>query len=132
VQEAEIDGDTLRLSFRQQSMGDRVANELSDPRGRGPIEIAVEKAYAVKLKVVIVGRDSNGAAKKTPTAMDSDIVRLAVTMGARIVDEGTVSNTNTANPEPTNQPAPDKPAPGSPETNPAETGPAEPDPNPAG
>ena len=123
-------------------MGDRVANELSDPRGRGPIEIAVEKAYALKLKVVIAGRDSNGAAKKTPTAMDSDIVRLAVTMGARIVDEGTVGKTNTATPEPANQPTPDQPEPkspdpGSPETipresNPGETGSAETDPNPAG
>jgi len=126
VQEAEVDGDTLRLSFRQQSMGDRVANELADPRGRGPIEMAVEKAYAVKLKVVLAGRDSNGAAKKTPTAMDSDIVRLAVTMGARIVDEGTVGITNTATPEPVNKPAPDQPDPGSPETNPRETGPGEP------
>jgi hypothetical protein len=127
VQEAEVDGDTLRLSFRQQSTGDRVAGELSDPRGRGPIETAVEKAYAVKLKVVIAGRDSNGAAKKTPTAMDSDIVRLAVTMGARIVDEGTIANTNTGTPEPTNQPAPDKP-----ETSPEESSPGEPDPNQAG
>ncbi len=137
VQEAEVDGDTLRLSFRQQSMGDRVANELSDPRGRGPIEIAVEKAYALKLKVVIVGRDSNGAAKKTPTAMDSDIVRLAVTMGARIVDEGTVGKTNTATPEPANQPAPDQPEPkspdpGSPESGPRDPGPPETNPNPSG
>jgi len=127
VQEAKVDGDTLSLSFRQQSMGDRVANELADPRGRGPIEMAVEKAYAVKLKVVIVGRDSNGAAKRTPTAMDSDIVRLAVTMGARIVDEGTVSNTNTETPEPANQPPPDQPEISSPEANPRET-----DPDPAG
>jgi DNA polymerase-3 subunit gamma/tau len=127
VQEAEVDGDTLRLSFRQQSMGERVASELADPRGRGPIETAVESAYAVKLKVVIAGRDSNGAAKRTPTAMDSDIVRLAVTMGARIVDEGTVNNTNTATPESANQPAPDQPETSSPETGPADT-----DPNPAG
>ncbi len=127
VQEAEVDGDTLRLSFRQQSMGERVASELADPRGRGPIETAVESAYAVKLKVVIAGRDSNGAAKRTPTAMDSDIVRLAVTMGARIVDEGTVSNTNTATPESANQPAPNQPETSSPETGPADT-----DPNPAG
>jgi hypothetical protein len=108
-------------------MGERVASELADPRGRGPIETAVESAYAVKLKVVIAGRDSNGAAKRTPTAMDSDIVRLAVTMGARIVDEGTVSNTNTATPESANQPAPDQPETSSPETGPADT-----DPNPAG
>ena len=81
VQEAKLDGDTLSLSFRQQSMDNRVAQELADPRGRGPIEMAVEKAYDVKLKVVIAGRDANGAAKRTPMAMDSDIVRLAVTMG---------------------------------------------------
>jgi len=127
VQEAKVDGDTLSLSFRQQSMDNRVAHELADPRGRGPIEVAVEKAYAVKLNVVIAGRDSNGAAKRTSMAMDSDIVRLAVTMGARIVDEGTVSNTNAVTPEPANQPAPDQPEISPPETNPRGT-----DPDPAG
>ncbi|HIK97963.1 MAG TPA: DNA polymerase III subunit gamma/tau [Dehalococcoidia bacterium] len=127
VQEAKVDGDTLSLSFRQQSMDNRVAHELADPRGRGPIEMAVEKAYAVKLKVVIAGRDSNGAAKRASMAMDSDIVRLAITMGARIVDEGTVNNTNAATPEPANQPAPDQPEISPPETNPRET-----DPDPAG
>ena len=132
VQEAKLDGDTLSLSFRQQSMDNRVAQELADPRGRGPIEMAVEKAYDVKLKVVIAGRDANGAAKRTPMAMDSDIVRLAVTMGARIVDEGTVSNTNTPPAEPTNQPAPDLPKISPPETNPMETRSGEIDPDPSG
>ena len=132
VLEAKVDGDILSLSFRQQSMEDRVAHELADPRGRGPIEMAVEKAYDVKLKVVIAGRDANGAAKRTPMAMDSDIVRLAVTMGARIVDEGTVSNTNTPPAEPTNQPAPDLPKISPPETNPMETRSGETDPDPSG
>jgi DNA polymerase-3 subunit gamma/tau len=132
VQEAKLDGDTLSLSFRQQSMDNRVAQELADPRGRGPIEMAVEKAYDVKLKVVIAGRDANGAAKRTPMAMDSDIVRLAVTMGARIVDEGTVSNTNTPPAEPTNHPAPDLPKISPPETNPMETRSGETDPDPSG
>ena len=132
VQEAKLDGDTLSLSFRQQSMDNRVAQELADPRGRGPIEMAVEKAYDVRLKVVIAGRDANGAAKRTPMAMDSDIVRLAVTMGARIVDEGTVSNTNTPPAEPTNQPAPDLPKISPPETNPMETRSGETDPDPSG
>jgi hypothetical protein len=94
--------------------------------------MAVEKAYDVKLKVVIAGRDANGAAKRTPMAMDSDIVRLAVTMGARIVDEGTVSNTNTPPAEPTNQPAPDLPKISPPETNPMETRSGETDPDPSG
>ncbi len=132
VLEAKVDGDILSLSFRQQSMEDRVAHELADPRGRGPIEMAVEKAYAVKLKVVIVGRDANGAAKRTPMAMDSDIVRLAVTMGARIVDEGTVNNTNTPTPESTNQAAQGQPEINPPETNPMERRSGDTDPDPAG
>lgn len=132
VLEAKVDGDILSLSFRQQSMEDRVAHELADPRGRGPIEMAVEKAYAVKLKVVIVGRDANGAAKRTPMAMDSDIVRLAVTMGARIVDEGTVNNTNTPTPESTNQAAQGQPEINPPETNPMERRSGDADPDPAG
>jgi hypothetical protein len=94
--------------------------------------MAVEKAYAVKLKVVIVGRDANGVAKRTPMAMDSDIVRLAVTMGARIVDEGTVNNTNTPTPESTNQAAQGQPEINPPETNPMERRSGDTDPDPAG
>ena len=107
VQEAEQDGDTLSISFRQGSMEERVVNELADPRGRNPIETAVENAYGVKLKVVIAGRDSNGDAKNTTTAMDSHIVRAAVTMGARIVDEGTTGGAGAARAEPSNESAPE-------------------------
>ena len=110
VQEAEVDGDTLRLSFRNSSMELRVADELADPRGRAPVESAVEKAYDVKLKVVIVERDDGGPARKAQTAMDSPLVRAAVTMGARIVDEGAVSDTTGSDPEATpGQPGADRP-----------------------
>ena len=105
-----MDGDTLRLSFRNSSMELRVADELADPRGRAPVESAVEKAYDVKLKVVIVGRDEGGPARKAQTAMDSPLVRAAVTMGARIVDEGAVSDTTDSDPEATpGQPGGDRP-----------------------
>jgi hypothetical protein len=107
VGEAKQDGDTLSISFRQDSMEERVVNELADPRGRSPIETAVENAYGVKLKVVIAGRDSNGAAKKTTTAMDSHIVRAAVTMGARIVDEGNAGGTTPAKVEPSDESVPE-------------------------
>ena len=110
VQEAEVDGDTLRLSFRNSSMEQRVADELGDPRGRAPVESSVEKAYDVKLKVVITGRGDGGPAKKTQSAMDSPLVRAAVTMGARIVDEGAVSEPAGSAPEPgPGQSGPDQP-----------------------
>lgn len=113
VGEAELSGDTLSISFRQESMEERVVNELADPRGRNPIETAVENAYGVKLKVVVAGRDPNGAARKTTTAMDSHIVRAAVTMGARIVDEGDVGSTGPASSEPETQADPETNTPGS-------------------
>ena len=96
VQEAEVVGDTLRLSFRNGSMEQRMADELADPRGRSPVETTVEKAYEVKLKVVIAGREDGGPARNAQTAMDSPLVRAAVTMGARIVDEGATPNTSSA------------------------------------
>ena len=114
VGEAQQGGDTLSISFRQDSMEERVVNELADPRGRNPIETAVENAYGVKLKVVIAGQGSNREAKNTTTAMDSHIVRAAVTMGARIVDEGTTGGAGPAQAEPSNEsvPEPDTDRPG--------------------
>ena len=97
VSKAELSGDNLNISFRQESMEERVVNELADPRGRNPIEMAVENAYGVKLNVVVLGRDSNGVTQKTTTAMDSHIVRAAVTMGARIVNEGAADGTASTN-----------------------------------
>jgi DNA polymerase-3 subunit gamma/tau len=129
VQDAEVNGDTLSLTFRNSSMEQRVANELADPRGRTPVEAAVEKAYAVKLKVEIAGRDSNGPAKKITTAMDSAIVRAAVTMGARILDEG--SAVNPGSPKPAEPAAPVQPDTGpNTDTNPdSNQGTGTPDPN---
>jgi DNA polymerase-3 subunit gamma/tau len=124
VQDAELNGDTLSLTFRNSSMEQRVANELSDPRGRVPVETAVEKAYAVKLKVEIAGRDSNGSGKKTTTAMDSAIVRAAVTMGARILDEGSAVNPGSTEQAEPVQPNtdPGTPDPNMPKQNPGQAG----------
>lgn len=99
VSKAELSGSNLNISFRQESMEERVVNELADPRGRNPIETAVENAYGVKLNVVVLGRDSNGVTQKTTTAMDSHIVRAAVTMGARIVNEGAADGTASRGPD---------------------------------
>ncbi|MFP6679034.1 MAG: DNA polymerase III subunit gamma/tau [Dehalococcoidia bacterium] len=99
VSKAELSGSNLNISLRQESMEERVVNELADPRGRNPIETAVENAYGVKLNVVVLGRDSNGVTQKTTTAMDSHIVRAAVTMGARIVNEGAADGTASTSPD---------------------------------
>ncbi|HCV27322.1 MAG TPA: hypothetical protein DGB32_03245 [Dehalococcoidia bacterium] len=125
VQDAKQNGDTLSLSFRNSSMEERVAGELSDPRGRNPVETAVENAYAVKLKVVIARQDANGELQKPTTAMDSHIVRAAVTMGARILDEGSVSSGGPAKSAPTDTPetnTPDTNAPEANATNPNQAG----------
>ncbi len=125
VQDAKQNGDTLSLSFRNSSMEERVAGELSDPRGRNPVETAVENAYAVKLKVVIARQDANGELQKPTTAMDSHIVREAVTMGARILDEGSVSSGGPAKSAPTDTPetnTPDTNAPEANATNPNQAG----------
>jgi len=84
----EVVGDEMILRFTHNSMAERMAEELGDPRGRIAVEGAVEAAFGVKLGVKAQhgAGDSNGeGAPQKPT--DSPLVRAAMAMGARIIED---------------------------------------------
>jgi len=76
------------LRFTHNSNAERMAEELGDPRGRIAVEDAVETAFGVKLGVKAQhdADDPNGeGATQKPT--DSPLVRAAMAMGARIIED---------------------------------------------
>ena len=79
----------LLIRFAHRSNFERLQEELDDPRGRVAIEDAVAEEFGVKLKVRAVhaaneGKPDNG---QDSSPMNSPLVRAAVTMGARIIDD---------------------------------------------
>ncbi|NQW16133.1 MAG: DNA polymerase III subunit gamma/tau [Chloroflexi bacterium] len=90
----EVVGDELILQFTHNSNAERMAEELGDPRGRIAVEDAVEAAFGVKLGVKAQhgATDSSGDGG-TPKATDSPLVRAAMAMGARIIED---SNADTS------------------------------------
>lgn len=90
----EVVGDDLILQFPHKSNAERMAEELGDPRGRIPVEDAVEAAYGVKLGVKAQhGSGEVGTEGGPPKPTDSPLVRAAMAMGARIIDD---SNADTS------------------------------------
>ena len=90
----EVVGEEMILRFTHNSNAERMAEELADPRGRTAVEDAVEAAFGVKLGVKAQhgtgDADGEGAPPK-PT--DSPLVRAAMAMGARIIED---SNADTS------------------------------------
>ncbi len=81
--------DELVLHFTHKSHMERLEEELDDPRGREAIEDAVAEAFGVKLKVRAARASGDGAPRNGPgSEMDSPLVRTAMAMGARVIDEG--------------------------------------------
>lgn len=86
----EVTDDTLIVRFTHRSNFERMEEELGDPRSRQAFEDAAEAAFGVKLKVRAVhgAGDESSSGDPPGSAMDSPLVRAAMTMGARIVDDG--------------------------------------------
>jgi DNA polymerase III subunit gamma/tau len=82
-----LEGDTLTLPFTHRTNMERMQEELEDPNGRKMLSDAIEKffgqAYGVQLTLV---RD-NGEAGPGRSTQQSPLVRTALGMGARIVEE---------------------------------------------
>jgi hypothetical protein len=81
-----IEGDTLVLDFAHRSHMERMQEELDDPQGMRTINEAIKKSlgnsYELKLKVI----GDNGASR-VPVTSQSPLVRAALNMGARIMEE---------------------------------------------
>ena len=82
----QITGDTLILSFSHRSHLERMQEELDDPQGVKMVKDSMLKALGAsyELKLTLVAQDE---ARNVPSAVQSPLVRAAMSMGARIVEE---------------------------------------------
>ncbi|MEX0761139.1 MAG: DNA polymerase III subunit gamma/tau [Dehalococcoidia bacterium] len=78
----------LVLKFRSTSLRENLQEELQDARAREALKKAVADAYGADLEVEIGDPDGNGGGKdRSDPALDSPLVRAAMTMGARVMGE---------------------------------------------
>ena len=83
-----LDGDTLVLAFTHRTHMERMQEEMDDPQGRKLVTEIVtrffERPYEFKLTLL----EDNGAGGTSPrSAQNSSLVRVAMGMGARIIEE---------------------------------------------
>ena len=77
----------LRIHFAHLSNADRMEEELGDAGGKKAVEDAVAAAFGVQLSVKAV-HGAGGDATDSPGApTDSPLVRAAMAMGARIIED---------------------------------------------
>ena len=83
-----MDGETLVLAFSHRANMERMQEEMEDPRGRALVTEAVTKFFGVssKFTMTLVG-DNGGGGNAPRPSQNSPLVRAALSMGARIVDE---------------------------------------------
>ncbi len=79
-----VDGGSLVIEFAHKSHYERLAQELEDPRCRQTVEQAIAKAFGAKHELKLILQEGNGSARP---AAQSPMVRAALNLGARIVEE---------------------------------------------
>jgi hypothetical protein len=80
---------TLVLPFTNAANLDRMQEELNDPRVRDTIEQAIEQSFGSRhtFQVILAGANGDGAPSARNSIQDSPLVRTAMGLGARILDE---------------------------------------------
>ena len=83
------DDSTLVLPFSNAANLDRMQEELSDSRVRDTIEQAIEQSFGTRhpFQVTLAGANGDGASPNRNSVQDSPLVRTAMGLGARILDE---------------------------------------------
>ncbi len=83
------DDSTLILPFSNAANLDRMQEELSDPRVRDTIEQAIQDSFGSRhpFQVILAGANGDGANPNRSSIQDSPLVRTAMGLGARILDE---------------------------------------------
>ena len=83
------DDNTLILPFSNAANLDRMQEELSDPRVRDTIEQAIEESFGSRhtFQVILASASADGANPARNSIQDSPLVRTAMGLGARILDE---------------------------------------------
>jgi DNA polymerase-3 subunit gamma/tau len=83
------DGNSLVLPFRNAANLDRMQEELSDPRVRDTIETAIEQSFGTRhpFEVTLANGSNDGARPARSSVQESHLVRTAIGLGARIVED---------------------------------------------
>lgn len=83
------DDSTLVLPFSNVANLDRMQEELNDPRVRDTIEQAIEQSFGSRhtFQVILAGANGEGTQPARSSIQDSPLVRTAMGLGARILDE---------------------------------------------
>ena len=83
-----VEGDTLVLAFTHRAHMERMQEEMESPEGKRQVQDAVNQnlggAYDLKLTLLDEKRDGGSGAS---AAQNSPLVRVALGMGARIIEE---------------------------------------------
>ncbi len=90
VDSVSLEGDTLVLPFSHRTNMERMQEEMEDPNGHRMVTEAVAKSFgeSYAFKLTLNGEPGNGEEAHRP-AQRSPLVRTAMGMGARIVEETT-------------------------------------------
>ena len=83
-----LEGDTLVMAFSNRANMERMQEEMEDPRGRGLVTDAVVQFFGASyiFTLTLVGDNGDGGNAPRPS-QNSPLVRAALGMGARIIDE---------------------------------------------
>ena len=83
-----LEGETLVLAFSHRANMERMQEEMEDPRGRALVTDAVVQFFGASSNFTLTLVGDNGGGGNTPRpSQNSPLVRAALGMGARIVDE---------------------------------------------
>ena len=83
-----LDGDTLVLGFSNKANLERMQEEMDDPNSRRQVGQAVTDSFGANYQFRLTMADGGGATANTAkTAQQSSLVRTALGMGARVLEE---------------------------------------------
>ena len=83
-----LDGNTLVLGFSNKANLERMQEEMGDPASRRQVSEAVASSFGANYEFRLTMANGNGATINTvKTAQQSSLVRTALGMGARVLEE---------------------------------------------
>ena len=83
-----LDGNTLVLGFSNRANLERMQEEMEDPGSRRQVSEAVAGSFGATYEFRLTLANGNGATANTAkTAQQSSLVRAALGMGARVLEE---------------------------------------------
>ena len=82
-----LEGNTLVLPFTNKANLERMQEEMEDPSSRNRVTEAVANSFGGDYEFRLTLANGNGASGNNKTAQQSSLVRAALGMGARILQE---------------------------------------------